>query len=114
MGRDQKMTLTGRTALITGAAGAIGKATARLLSEAGARLVLADMVRDQMGDLSREPGGLAVQADLSDPGAVSGMAAYVLDQVGRASVPGPGALQVPLPGQVSTAVFMRRAFARRR
>jgi 3-oxoacyl-[acyl-carrier protein] reductase len=85
-GRDQKMTLTGRTALITGAAGAIGSAAARLLSQAGARLVLADMVRDPTEDLSRELGGLAVQADLSDPGAVSGMAASVLDQVGRIDI----------------------------
>ncbi|MCA3453976.1 MAG: SDR family oxidoreductase [Rhodobacter sp.] len=80
------MTLTGRTALITGAAGAIGSAAARLLSQAGARLVLADMVRDPTEDLSRELGGLAVQADLSDPGAVSGMAASVLDQVGRIDI----------------------------
>ncbi len=85
-GRGQKMTLTGRTALITGAAGAIGSAAARLLSQAGARLVLADMVRDPTEDLSRELGGLAVQADLSDPGAVSGMAASVLDQVGRIDI----------------------------
>ncbi|MCA3439465.1 MAG: SDR family oxidoreductase [Rhodobacter sp.] len=80
------MTLTGRTALITGAAGAIGSAAARLLSQAGARLVLADMVRDPTEDLSRELGGLAVQADLSDPGAVSGMAASVLDKVGRIDI----------------------------
>jgi 3-oxoacyl-[acyl-carrier protein] reductase len=80
------MTLTGRTALITGAAGAIGSAAARLLSQAGARLVLADMVRDPTEDLSRELGGLAVQADLSDPGAVSEMAASVLDQVGRIDI----------------------------
>ena len=85
-GRGQKMTLTGRTALITGAAGAIGSAAARLLSQAGARLVRADMVRDPTEDLSRELGGLAVQADLSDPGAVSGMAASVLDQVGRIDI----------------------------
>ncbi|MFN7596559.1 MAG: SDR family NAD(P)-dependent oxidoreductase [Cereibacter sp.] len=85
-GRGQKMTLTGRTALITGAAGAIGSAAARLLSQAGARLVLADMVRDPTEDLSRELGGLAVQADLSDPGAVSGMAASVLDKVGRIDI----------------------------
>lgn len=80
------MTLTGRAALTTGAAGAVGRAKARLPSQAGARLVLADMVRGPTEDLSREGGGLAVQADLSDPTAVPCMAASVPGQVGRIDI----------------------------
>ena len=45
----QGTALTGRTALITGAAGAIGRATALRLARAGARLMLAD-INDEAGE----------------------------------------------------------------
>ena len=80
------MTLSGKIALITGAAGAIGKATARRLSEAGVRLVLADKANSATEDLARELGGLAVQVDLGNPAAVTSMATQILDQLGRIDI----------------------------
>ena len=80
------MTLSGKIALITGAAGAIGKATARRLSEAGVRLVLADKANSATEDLARELGGLAVQVDLGNPAAVTSMATQILEQLGRIDI----------------------------
>ncbi|MGQ0564336.1 MAG: SDR family NAD(P)-dependent oxidoreductase [Gemmobacter sp.] len=80
------MVLSGKVALVTGAAGAIGKATARALSGAGAMVVLADMASGPTGDLAQELGASAEQVDLSDPAAVAAMAARVLVQVGRVDI----------------------------
>ena len=44
--------LCGRTALITGAAGGIGEATAKTLSEQGANLVLVDIIEDKLSEIS--------------------------------------------------------------
>ena len=46
--------LAGHHALVTGAGGGIGAATARLLAEAGARVSLAGRRRAPLDDLARE------------------------------------------------------------
>lgn len=56
---DSLTTLRGRTALITGAAGAIGRATAMRLGRAGARVILADI---------NEEGGAEVVAAVRSSG----------------------------------------------
>jgi NAD(P)-dependent dehydrogenase (short-subunit alcohol dehydrogenase family) len=48
MNISQPMALLGRTVLITGAAGRIGSASARLALESGATVVLADVVADRL------------------------------------------------------------------
>ncbi|MEU8361959.1 3-hydroxybutyrate dehydrogenase [Nonomuraea sp. NPDC048882] len=60
--------LTGRTALVTGAGGGIGAACARRLAAAGARVLVVDMRAEPAAKVAAEVGGLAVVADLSDPG----------------------------------------------
>ena len=82
------LSLQGRTALVTGAATGIGRATARLFAQAGARVVvnhwrqtddaqaLLDEIRDAGGD------ALAYDADVSDAAAVQAMA----DAVGAVDV----------------------------
>lgn len=60
--------LTGRTALVTGAGGGIGRACARRLAAEGARVLVVDMHGDAAEQVAKEIGGLAVVADLSHPG----------------------------------------------
>lgn len=58
--------LSGRTALITGAASGIGEACAREFAQAGARVIIADLNGDAAERIADELGGEAWQVDLSD------------------------------------------------
>ena len=53
--------LAGKRVLITGAARGIGAATARRLSERGARVVVAGIEREQLEQVARDCGGIAVR-----------------------------------------------------
>ena len=59
--------MTGRTVLITGAAGGIGPACARRLAADGAKLVLADLDGAGAEKLAAELGQVAVPADVTRP-----------------------------------------------
>lgn len=68
--------LAGRVALITGAAGAIGVETARLLAERGANIVAADLPGTDTAALrAAAPEALLVTVDVTDEGSVSAMVA---------------------------------------
>jgi 3-oxoacyl-[acyl-carrier protein] reductase len=74
------MSVEGRTAIVTGAATGIGRATARLLAERGARVVAAGLQPDELAGTVQaiaEAGGeaIAVDADVSDPDAIEAVAA---------------------------------------
>ena len=66
------MTLNGRTAVVTGAAGTMGLAVARMLLDEGARVALVDVDALRLDGLTRFLRGtlLAVPCDVSDPQAV--------------------------------------------
>ncbi|WP_019811208.1 3-hydroxybutyrate dehydrogenase [Saccharomonospora halophila] len=61
--------LAGRTALVTGGAGGIGRACVETLARAGATVHLVDVDRAAV-DVAREHDAVAHVADLTDPGAV--------------------------------------------
>jgi NAD(P)-dependent dehydrogenase (short-subunit alcohol dehydrogenase family) len=68
--------LSGRTALITGASSGFGEHFARVLSDAGASVVLAARRKDRIDDLAAqiaEGGGdaMAVEMDVTQPGSVA-------------------------------------------
>lgn len=58
--------LSGRTAVVTGAASGIGAACARSLAHAGASVVVADLDADGAARVADEVGGRAWSVDLSD------------------------------------------------
>jgi NAD(P)-dependent dehydrogenase (short-subunit alcohol dehydrogenase family) len=80
--------LEGKTALITGAASGIGRATSLLFAQEGARLVLADVDdpgAEETARLIRERGGEAhhVHCDVSDSGEVEALIAAAVSVFGR-------------------------------
>ncbi len=69
--------LSGRTALVTGASGGIGSAIAKALSEAGAKVVLSGTREGVLNEVAATlPGESAIlTCNLSDPDAVDGLVA---------------------------------------
>ncbi len=84
--RDSRSALQGRTALITGAAGGIGAATARRLAAAGARLVLADLDGARVEALAAELGQVAVRADVTRASDIEAMVDEAYRRWGRLDV----------------------------
>src|SRR3954468_10376026 len=62
-----RMHLVGETAVVTGAAGGIGRALARRLARGGARLVLADIDSVALTASAHELGATAVVTDVASP-----------------------------------------------
>lgn len=84
------MDLTDRIAIVTGAAGGIGAATAELLAARGAALVLGDIgtgVHDTAGRI-RAAGGRAeaIQGDAATEGGAAALVARALDAFGRIDI----------------------------
>jgi 3-hydroxybutyrate dehydrogenase len=65
--------LSGRSALVTGAASGIGRACAERLSRAGASVIVVDLDGDAAQGVVGEIGGDAIQADLSDYGVLDAL-----------------------------------------
>jgi 2-hydroxycyclohexanecarboxyl-CoA dehydrogenase len=83
--------LTDRVAVVTGGAGGIGAATARLFAEHGADVVIADIdtdLADATASAITQSGGsaLAVATDVRDPDQVTRLARTVLDRFDRVDV----------------------------
>lgn len=85
------MKLIGNVALVTGAGQGIGKATARLLAENGATLVINDMHEETATQTCLELNeaghrAIAVAADVGDPQAVDGMISQAVAQLGEIDI----------------------------
>jgi NAD(P)-dependent dehydrogenase (short-subunit alcohol dehydrogenase family) len=77
----------GKVALITGGAGGIGAATARLLTQRGARVAIADIAFDRAEALAAQlPGALAVHLDLESESSTEAMVAETVAHFGRLDV----------------------------
>jgi short-subunit dehydrogenase len=74
-------------AIVTGASGGIGLATARLFAQRGARVALVARSAERIQALAAEwPGALAVPTDMRDPAAVRQMIAQVQQHYGRIDI----------------------------
>jgi 3-oxoacyl-[acyl-carrier protein] reductase len=85
------MSVEGKAAIVTGAATGIGRATARLLAERGARVVAAGLQPDELAktvETISDAGGeaIAVDADLSDPRAIEQRAARAQEAFGGTDI----------------------------
>jgi NAD(P)-dependent dehydrogenase (short-subunit alcohol dehydrogenase family) len=71
--------LQGKTALVTGGASGIGRATAKALMDEGATVILVDLKGDDVADAAQSlgKGAHALQADLTKPDQVRGLAETV-------------------------------------
>jgi 3-oxoacyl-[acyl-carrier protein] reductase len=83
--------LSGRTALVTGAASGIGLGCARLLAQSGAAVVIADrnvpgaqQVADEINALGQT--ALAVEVEVSSPASVQAMVDRTLERFGKIDI----------------------------
>jgi 2-hydroxycyclohexanecarboxyl-CoA dehydrogenase len=80
------MRLEGRTALVTGGAGAIGAATARRLTAEGARVAVGDLDLEGARQVAGDIDGIATALDVTDTASVARAVATVADALGPVDV----------------------------
>lgn len=88
---SQAWDLTGRTAVVTGAASGIGRATARFLAMAGANVIVADVTPGTLDDTAADcesfgTGVAACRVDVRLPGEVDSLARMAVDRFGSIAV----------------------------
>ena len=78
--------LSGKLALVTGGAGGIGEATARLFKEEGAEVILADVAEAQGANLARGMGAEFERLDVTDEDRWTQLVRLIEERHGRISI----------------------------
>jgi NAD(P)-dependent dehydrogenase (short-subunit alcohol dehydrogenase family) len=78
--------LDGKVCVITGAGGGMGAEAARVFTDEGGRVVVADVDGDAATAVAGEVGGLAVRVDVADEGSVAAMYRAAVDAYGGIDV----------------------------
>lgn len=80
------MRLAGAVCLVTGGSSGIGRAAARLLVQAGARVAVSGRDEERLAAAAAESGGTAIAADLAVPGGAERLAREASSRLGRVDV----------------------------
>jgi NAD(P)-dependent dehydrogenase (short-subunit alcohol dehydrogenase family) len=79
------MRVRGKIALVTGGAGGIGSATARLLAREGATVIITDL-SDRVEEVAHDFGGLGIRHDVSSLASWETVVEHVIEMHGRVDV----------------------------
>jgi NAD(P)-dependent dehydrogenase (short-subunit alcohol dehydrogenase family) len=113
LGKEAERSLSGQIAVITGAGGAIGAATARLFASAGAAVALIDINEHSVRAVAASIGGAAISivCDITNPSAVTAAFEQIVEKFGGVDllVSNAGAAWQGRIGEVDEAV-LRRSF----
>ncbi len=78
--------LTGKTAAVTGGAGILCSAIARMLAECGARVAILDLAEDRAQAIASEIGGIGVRVNVLQRDSVEAAAAQITEQLGPVDI----------------------------
>ncbi len=84
--RNDSQKLRDQVAVVTGAAGGIGKAIASRLRADGAAVVIADADHEGATTTAHELDGLPVETNMTDSGSVDKLAEIVIERLGRVDI----------------------------
>jgi NAD(P)-dependent dehydrogenase (short-subunit alcohol dehydrogenase family) len=74
--------IEGRVAVVTGGASGIGKATAELFAQEGAKVVIGDLQASAGEEIAKSIGGTFIATDVGDPKAVERLVRAACDKFG--------------------------------
>ncbi len=81
------MVIQDKVAIVTGASSGIGQATAVLLAERGAKVILASRSKEKLEDLSKNlKDSIAIQVDMMNEDEIRNMVKQTVDHFGRADL----------------------------
>jgi NAD(P)-dependent dehydrogenase (short-subunit alcohol dehydrogenase family) len=80
------MEITGQTAIISGGASGLGRATAKALAAAGVKITILDVNEAAAAEAVRETGAFAIKADVTDAGSIGAALTAARERHGPARI----------------------------